>query len=411
MKWSPQQDAALKAAAKWYKDSSQQVFRLFGYAGTGKTTLAKHLAEDVDGLVLFGAYTGKAALVLQQKGCPATTIHSMIYNPKTKSDSHLNFLRSQLVKLGEPKMPVEIARAKQLEERIEAEEKRLSTPSFSLAHESAVRGASLVIIDECSMVDERMGEDLLSFGKKVLVLGDPAQLPPVGGGGYFTESKPGSRFEGRPDVMLDEIHRQSAGSPVINLATRVRKGQPLQLGAYGDSRVIHVSDLNAEAAMAADQILVAKNATRRSTNLRMRRLLGHADSGKLVNEGERVICLRNDHELGLLNGAMWNVVEAAPAVGGTICLGLREAEKSPMLLVEAHTAPFVGEKLPSSWFERINAQEFDYGYAVTGHKAQGSQWPNVLVLNEGECFGAPDHRRWLYTCITRAAEAVTVVQF
>ena len=85
--FTPHQDAALKAVAAWLKDGpgsrgTPQIFRLFGYAGTGKTTLARHLAEGVDGDVVFGAFTGKAALVMRRKGCQgATTIHSLIYKP------------------------------------------------------------------------------------------------------------------------------------------------------------------------------------------------------------------------------------------------------------------------------------------------------------------------------------------
>ena len=159
-----------------------QVFRLFGYAGTGKTTLARHVAENVDGEVQFGAFTGKAALVLREKGCgEARTIHSMIYRPKD----------------------------------LDTEE-----PSFVLNEDSPASKASLIVIDECSMVDEELGRDLLSFGKKVLVLGDPAQLPPVKGGGYFTEQE--------PDVMLTDVHRQAADNPIVRLSMQIRAGERLK---------------------------------------------------------------------------------------------------------------------------------------------------------------------------------------
>ena len=87
MQFAPQQDEALKAVSKWLKEGKTPVFRLFGYAGTGKTTLAKHFAEHVDGDVLFAAFTGKAALVMRSKGCAdASTIHSMIYRPKRPAE-------------------------------------------------------------------------------------------------------------------------------------------------------------------------------------------------------------------------------------------------------------------------------------------------------------------------------------
>src|SRR3981081_2818468 len=166
--FTPHQDAALKAVAAWLKArpgsrGTPQTFRLFGYAGTGKTTLARHLAEDVDGKVVFAAFTGKAALVMRRKGCTdASTIHSMIYRARESGEE---------------------------------------TPSFALWGEAPASKASLIVLDECSMVDAELGRDLMSFGCPLLVLGDTAQLPPIQGGGFFTECE--------PEVMLTEVHRQA----------------------------------------------------------------------------------------------------------------------------------------------------------------------------------------------------------
>ena len=190
--WSPQQDQALKNIATWLKAGHPQIFRLFGYAGTGKTTLARHIAEGIDGDVVFAAYTGKAALVLRNKGCDdARTIHSLIYRAQD----------------------------------VDAE-----VPSFVINEQSPANEAALIIIDECSMVDEELGRDLLSFGRPVLVLGDPAQLPPVKGGGFFTEAE--------PDFMLTEVHRQEADNPIVRMSMIVREGGRLERGTYGESRVI-----------------------------------------------------------------------------------------------------------------------------------------------------------------------------
>src|SRR5690242_8515749 len=139
--FSPHQDAPPKAVAAWLKAKPRRnhtppVFRLFGYAGTGKTTLAKHIAAGVDGKVMFAAFTGKAASVMRQKGCTgASTIHSLIYRARESSEE---------------------------------------TPSFDLWHDSPAAKARLIVIDECSMVDAELGRDLLSFAAPVLVLGDPA---------------------------------------------------------------------------------------------------------------------------------------------------------------------------------------------------------------------------------------------
>ena len=382
--WSNQQEQALNAVSDWIKAPyAPPVFRLFGYAGTGKTTLAKHLAEDA-GRVLFGAYTGKAAHVLQQKGCPAQTIHSLIYLPKSKSGERLEQLKMQL------KAAVDEKLIKELEVLIRAENKNLRSPSFELNMDSPVRDADLVIIDECSMVGHQMAEHLLSFDTKVLVLGDPAQLPPVRGGGYFTDAK--------PDFMLTEVHRQAKDNPILALATTVRKGGTLKIGQYGSSLV--TDSLDPQHALDADQIIVGRNLTRRNVNARMRELLGH--EGLVPNAGERIVCLRNNHELGLLNGSLWDV-EAVYGDDELVPIDIRSEDIAQSVL--AHRAIFNGEEL--EWYERLEADEFDYGYALACHKSQGSQWDHVMIIDQSSAFrGAA--RQWLYTAITRAAEKVVV---
>jgi len=418
--WSPQQDAALKAVDEFCRDPSRQVFRLFGYAGTGKTTLAKHFTEGVDD-VLFGAYTGKAAYVLRQKGCPnASTIHSMIYHTKEKGKARLKEIEAMLAALlielrqDNPglapdqltKLYNDNRRVRDLREQVERERKALSRPSFTLNDESPVRDVDLVVIDECSMVDGRMGEDLLSFGTKILVLGDPAQLPPVGGGGFFTEGV-------EPDVMLTEIHRQAAESPIIAMATQVREGNTLSLGSYGNCQVIEQRNLSPEQAMQADQLLVGRNKTRHSSNRRMRQLKAIASNDYPV-VGDKLVCLRNNHEKGLLNGALWYVEGVGAITEDRVYMTVEaesdlEGNPGTLLEVEAHTHYFEGRDEALPWWERKEAEEFDYGYAMTVHKAQGSQWDNVMLFDEAWCF-RQDRNRWLYTGITRAAEELTVIK-
>lgn len=365
MKWSPQQDAALKAVDNWFytgKDK-QQVFRVFGFAGTGKTTLARHFADQIDGEVAYGAFTGKAALMMRKNGCfDARTIHSLIYKA------------------------------------IENEE--TGEVTFQMNPQSLLHDTKLIIIDECSMVDEQLAADLLSFDKPILVLGDPAQLPPVNGAGYFTECD--------PDIMLTEIHRQARDNPIIDLATRVRMGENLQLGTYGESKVI--AKPSQKDALEADQILVGRNATRESMNQRMRRLLGYGDS--LPVKDERVICLKNDRDHGIFNGGMFKVGAAIKKNYPTnfhFMHLIREDEDGASVIVKVHKSFFTPEVPKPDWRVLKGSQEFDYGYAITVHKAQGSQWENVMVYDESWCF-RDDNLRWLYTAITRAQEKVTVVK-
>ena len=362
MQWSPQQDAALDAVAAWLKTGDQQLFRLFGFAGTGKTTLAKHIAAHVKGNVVFGAFTGKAALVLRSKGCEnARTIHSMIYRPKS----------------------------------VDEEE-----PVFVLNEDGEASTASLIIIDECSMVDEELGRDLLSFGKKVLVLGDPAQLPPVKGGGFFTESE--------PDRMLTEVHRQAAGNPIIRLSMMVRAGERLDKGIYGESRIIGREEIDSGAVTRADQVLVGMNRTRHAYNRRLRGLFGITEP--LPQVKDKLVCLKNNRTKGLLNGGLWVVKKLLSKRGQALrMLVVPEDDQSgrgTRINVLPQFFEGTGEEIPYAL--RRNTDEFDFGYALTVHKAQGSQWDDLVLFDESGAFR--EHRnRWLYTGITRAAERLTLV--
>src|SRR6195952_4505950 len=144
----------------------------------GQAGPERHAADGVDGEVKFAAFTGKAALVMRNKGCDnASTIHSLIYR---------------------------------------ARESGVEQPSFELWDDAPASKAKLIVIDECSMVDAELGRDLMSFECPLLVLGDPAQLPPIQGGGFFTESE--------PDVMLTEVHRQAEDNPIIRLSMDIRAG-------------------------------------------------------------------------------------------------------------------------------------------------------------------------------------------
>ena len=364
MQWSPQQDAALKAVSAWLKAGERQVFRLFGYAGTGKTTLARHIAEDAGGEVCFAAFTGKAAHVMRAKGARnAGTIHSLIYRTRGEDENG---------------------------------------PTFVLNDDSAAGKAALVVIDECSMVDAEIGRDLLSFGTPILVLGDPAQLPPIAGGGFFTEAE--------PDVMLTEVHRQAADDPIVRLSMIVREGGMLEPGEYGASKVISREEVEPDFVLGADQVLVGRNNTRRNYNARIRQLLDR-DSPVPV-AGDTLVCLRNDRKRGLLNGSLWQVDAIRKPRKGLLRYTLSPEDDGigkRRTVVSINPAFFDGtaEALPLA--ERRRSDEFDFGYVLTVHKAQGSQWDDVVLFDES--FAFREHKsRWLYTGITRAATRITIVR-
>lgn len=368
--WSPYQEAALRSVLAWYNDpTAPQIFRLFGYAGTGKTTLAIEIANRVkeqgNRTVKFGAFTGKAALVMRSKGCTdASTIHSLIYILDDASSGQ---------------------------------------PRFMLNEASDLADADLFIIDECSMVGAELAADILSFGVKVLVLGDPAQLPPVKDAGFFTEAE--------PDAMLTEVHRQAQGNPIIRLSMDIRAGKPMPLGDFGACRVVERSALRDDPMMVlrADQVLVGLNRTRIAYNGRIRVMKNIRKPTPEVDE--KLVCLRNDRKLQLFNGGLWRVDRLRKSNAAAVRLVIEPEDAGVTkrkVDVKIHPFFFEGREDELKWEDRKLFQEFTFGYALTVHKSQGSQWNNVMLFNESGAFG-PDRARWLYTGVTRAAEKLTVV--
>ncbi len=365
--FTPHQENALKAAEDWLKAMPGQggtpaIFRLFGYAGTGKTTLARHIAERAPGKVLFAAFTGKAALVMRSKGCErASTIHSLIYRPRESGEE---------------------------------------IPSFDLWDDAPASKAALIVIDECSMVDAELGRDLMSFGVPVLVLGDPAQLPPIQGGGFFTQAE--------PDAMLTEVHRQAQDNPIIRLSMDIREGRSLEPGAYGETQIVTREELDRERVVNADQVLVGRNATRRAYNARIRQRRGLADA--LPAAGDKLVCLRNNKRKGLFNGSLWSVKERPTARRDIIKMRLLPDAGFAGRGIKVSVRPecFAGGIEAVEWPLRKRFDEFDYGYVLTVHKAQGSQWDDVVLFDESAAF-AETRQRWLYTGVTRAAKRLTLV--
>lgn len=412
MDLTSQQAEALEKAEAWHYDWSrgatrQQVFRVFGAAGTGKSTIANLLASAACRPV-FGAPTGKAASVLTRKGCPASTVHQLIYQPMDAAKNHLKELQQEEREvLGQMESsdaalhPSLQEQLRTIREKIREEKDAMDRPFFALKTESVLRESDLFLLDECSMPDEVMGQDILSFDCPVLAMGDPFQLPPVKGTGYFTQTE--------PDVLLTEVHRQALGSPILELATWVREGRPLPLGYSRDEEAGQAEVVSGrpdpEVVTAADQILCGRNSTRISINNRVRSLKGIDNA--LPVPGDRLVCLKNNHELGLANGTIWHVV-AQHGTGhtGRVVLDLEDEDRQRRLHgVEAHDAYFLG-RVPERWAAR-DAEHFDYGYALTVHKAQGSQWDSVVLFDD---WSGQDRRKWLYTGVTRAARRLMVVQ-
>jgi len=368
---SKDQETALARVQHWYKswkdgETKQQVFFLAGWAGTGKTTVANLFSESLDkkDRVLYGSFTGKATLRMRQAGMGnARTLHSMIY-------------------------------------KLEGVEKK--KPVFKLDHKSVLKNASLLVLDECSMVDKNLGEDVLSFGVPVLILGDKGQLPPVRGTGYFTSRK--------PDATLNEVHRQALDNPIIQLATDIRRGHPIRK-INEDKLVTFPQKIKTmEYIMGVDQILCGRNNVRRNINDIVRSTLGHTTT--YPNKGEKIICLRNNNKEGIFNGMMGSMQEDANYQHGIVNLHFIDDEGNDHK-IEAHPEGFENDELFKEMDYRLKNQlnEVTHGYAITVHKSQGSEWESVCLVDDG-MFGwdRDTRKKWLYTAVTRAEDRLVILK-
>lgn len=321
-------------------DKNEQ--KISGYAGTGKSTIIRHLAGLLPKFSVC-AYTGKAANVLRDKGVDARTIHSLIY--KAYAD----------------------------------EEKKVH---FSLAGDIECEG---VIVDEASMVSRSIYEDLRSFGKPLIFVGDHGQLEPVGDDFNLMRD---------PDYRLEEIHR-NAGE-IAHFAEYVRQGYRASSWGVrnGPSKKIRfmTRGRHMDVAGEVDQVICAYNKTRAEVNRAVRREAGR---GSGPEKGDRIICLKNNSAAGLFNG-MQGVVESVYPDNFI-------AFESDGWVYEVEYNPEVFGQVKYDFEHSKDAPvPLDYSYCVTGHKSQGSEWDRVLVL-EQKC-DLWDHRRWSYTAASRAKD-------
>ncbi|MGO4917361.1 ATP-dependent DNA helicase [Pseudogemmobacter sp. W21_MBD1_M6] len=432
---SPQQAAALREIKTWFetRTQDQQVFRLFGFAGSGKSTVLKFALDEL-GLsphrsakegscvpgVVTATFTGKAALVLNRKGTPARTIHSLIYSVTEATEEEIE---AAARKVREAEVGIRTLTGfdrTAAEAGIEAMRQALSAmkkPRFALNPQSDAADAKLIVLDEVSMVGEEMARDLMSFGKPILVLGDPGQLPPIKGEGAFTNVA--------PDIMLTEIHRQAAESAIIRLATMAREGQPIGFGTY-DAHVakMHKGDITPDQALRGGQLICGMNATRLQLNNAMRGAAGLARGILPTGAAEKIICLKNQNDLGLING-MFLTLEDIVDEGSLYFSAMVTDEDGRRVGTSDHTGKpgrlrfykghfedhiaFDRGRHDRDWKEKKHLTEATFGWAITAHKAQGSQWENVIVWDDGLGRTDLDRRRWLYTAITRAERGLVLL--
>ena len=381
---SEKQKDALKEIEKWFK-GKEQTFALAGYAGTGKTTIAKYIAQNINN-VAFCAYTGKAANVLREKGCqPAGTIHGFLYSISERQKKEIETLQERLIEAmekGNKKLVNELT-------LILEEKKKVR---FTLNTESDLKYSNLVIVDEYSMLDNKIISDLQRVCKKILYLGDPFQLPPIAG-----------ECSIKPNLLLTEIHRQALESPIIRASIDVREGRKLKYCLGEEFTFASKKEIAPEIFLNAEQVLVGRNNTRTTWNKRFRQIKGFNEP--LPQAGEKVICLKNNHEASLYNGMIEKVVAESIKHSGYFDLFLKGME------AQVWNGDILGSNKVydyNSPYDRA-LERFDFAYCITVHKSQGSEWNDIVVYNEP--IGRPEERaKWLYTAITRAKKKLTVVQ-
>ncbi len=353
MNLSSQQTEAFDQVMDFKRDKSRKRFVLAGVAGAGKTTLAKKIAEEFNPkTVEAAAFTGKAAKVLDEKGLPnCGTIHNKIY----KLDDE------------------------------DAEE-----PTFTLARGGDVADSKLLIVDEYSMLSEELIRDIEEVAPKVLYLGDPFQLPPIEG-----------ECKLKPDYFLTEIHRQALDSPIIRLTKDIREGKGINFCNLPELQYDHVKKIDPDAYEQADQVIVGYNKTRVAFNGRFREKLGLAQVPyPVIND--KLICLRNNHVRKIYNGEILFPIADAELIDAQ-ALKIQFEDHEDLLVWDGL---FRGEDRQHIMFKHLN--RFDYGYAITCHKAQGSEWDNVLVFMQ-PMGDSVEKRRWIYTAATRARKKLTLV--
>jgi exodeoxyribonuclease-5 len=268
----------------------------------------------------------------------------------------------------------------------------------------------LIIIDEASMVDSIIWEHLLSYLKPIVVVGDHGQLPPVKGNFNLME---------KPDVTLVEIHRQAKHNPIIEVSIQARVAGEIRVGRYSDT-VIKFDRNESETGERMTEllnsytsdtlILCGYNTTRKRLNAYIRSSLGFESPTPV--SGDRVICLRNNHKAKIYNGMLGTILRIERKndqwYTADIAMDGSELNYSGQISV----AQFNADTALNFTENRrliMGGDLFDFGYALTVHKAQGSQAKRVVLFEERfKKMDDDQWRRWLYTAVTRAEEELYI---
>ena len=403
MELNESQKEAKRKIIKWYNDPlKKQVFILTGYAGTGKTTIISNIIDElqIKSTTEFVSFTGKAAMVMNLKGVPATTIHKLIY---MLDDEDQSALKSNKAK------------------------KQKNNLNFVLV-DALPNSIKLIVIDEASMISATILRDLLSFGVPVLLIGDPGQLPPIDDDPHILDA---------PDHHLSDIIRQDKDNPIIKVSQDILEFGRIRNIDYGKGVGVFIGrKLKEESYHAADQILCYRNSTRSDINEMLRKMNGF--ESPLPMAGDKLICTRNNWSIfvgdkgftyPLMNGCIgfsetncvaekyeddedFSTATASWMYGFNLCFRPDFAQRKTIL--KTFFSPFKDTSFSFSGLikEDPDLTQFDFGYAITGHKSQGSEFEKVIVIDDipRNILSDEDIRKWLYTSVTRAKSQLIYVR-
>lgn len=371
-----------------------------GYAGVGKTTITSEIVKMIrsinpDSRFAFMCYTGKAKSILEKKlmaadamkaGDSCGTIHQFLYRPIT-SYKH------------------------------DDDEKTIEKITTFESRDEKDR-PSVIIIDEASMIDERIFEELEEMNIPIIAIGDHGQLPPVFGNFNLMAD---------PMIRLDKIHRQAESNPIIRLSMMAREDGCIPVGTYGSEGSVHhvvkTNDGTVVGKLADPEawtFICGTNKKRTMLNkwVRQRKFGAHHDDPQI---GEKVICLQNNHGARICNGMIGHIRElelyeknwyrARIEMDGFDYSGLIFRWQFAKEKTCNKTVPEAPDVHPDNFEDR-----FDFGYALTAHKAQGSEANNVVVYEEKgmrmmleRMHGEECWRRWIYTAVTRAKQNLIII--
>jgi exodeoxyribonuclease V len=397
---SDMQNDAVKSITNWFFDEypAKKFYKLGGVAGSGKTFIIPYLMESLgisSDSVIFCAFTGKATNVMSKKGlAPVSTLHSLLYFPHKEKNNKIKWIRK---------------------------EKEAIPYDF-------------IAVDEASMVSEKIHKDLLLLEKPILYIGDYFQLPPINSTLNLME-------ESGLDFKLTEIHRQAKENPIIYYSMQIREGFKIGWTKTENSEFCKIPYKTFEKyednyLVSADQVICGYNNTRNIFNSRIRNLLGFEG---LPKENEKLIFLRNQKDNNIINGLQFYLTksldekEMDPFFKGFYASYVEDylfesyKSKKEGILLETNDFVNIFDITPYTLVKYTNIQadcfledveiEYsnddyfiystaDFGYVITCHKSQGSEWDKVILIDDEFGKNKDIRNKWLYTAVTRAKKKI-----